>query len=575
MPTKTIHDANQINTPAVGDEFPIWQVSSSAQKRITVADVVAYLESALDLSDDYLLRDGSVAMLAALDMGGFAITNVGNVDGVDVSALSTAHTALSAAHTTLDGVALKKDGSVALTGDWDIGASRKIQAERIEARSNAGLKLYEDGGKGIYIEDSTGYVALGTVTDPAYMLDIAGSVDTLLRVLGTSGAYPNIALGEDATHLLNITWDSPNDEALFQTYSRLYPVAFDASYIRFLTNSGNERMRILSNGTMGYGITSPDSLVHIHQSSAGSVAASSGSVLTIEQNAETAIQILTPNNVFQSIYFGDVDDADIGAIRYYHVQDSLFFNTNAANRMVINSAGRVEPGADGTQDFGSPSRRWKDIYATNATIQTSDERDKVNVQPSDLGLDFIRALNPVSWVWADRDEAQITETKTVKRQKRQKVMRIETVIETAGNGKRVRKTIEREVDELVFELIPLFHPNGKPFMEEKRTTVIDSETGEPVEVVERVQAVEQVPVYEEVEVDEVVRQPVKLAHRRPHYGLVAQQVKRAMDTVGVSDFAGYIYNEESDAYGLRYNEFTAPIIAAIQQLADRMDLAGI
>jgi len=47
------------------------------------------------LSDDdhtqYLLVDGTRAMTGALDMGTFAITNVGNVDGVDVSAHASRH----------------------------------------------------------------------------------------------------------------------------------------------------------------------------------------------------------------------------------------------------------------------------------------------------------------------------------------------------------------------------------------------------------------------------------------------------------------------------------------------------
>lgn len=59
---------------------------------------------------------------------------------------------------------LKKDGSVALTGNWDIGAGREISAEQIMARSSLGLKLYEDGGKGIFVQDSTGNAGFGTTT---------------------------------------------------------------------------------------------------------------------------------------------------------------------------------------------------------------------------------------------------------------------------------------------------------------------------------------------------------------------------------------------------------------------------
>lgn len=55
---------------------------------------------------------------------------------------------------------------------------------------------------------------------------------------------------------------------------------------------------------------------------------------------------------------------------------------------------------------------------------------------------------------------------------------------------------------------------------------------------------------------------------RPHYGLLAQQVKEAM---GTRDFAGYVYDQEADAYALRYSEFIAPIIKAVQELAARVE----
>lgn len=47
-------------------------------------------------SGNYLYKDGSVVMTGNLNMNGSAIVSVGNVDGVDVSALSTSFTAFSA-----------------------------------------------------------------------------------------------------------------------------------------------------------------------------------------------------------------------------------------------------------------------------------------------------------------------------------------------------------------------------------------------------------------------------------------------------------------------------------------------
>lgn len=70
-------------------------------------------------------------------------------------------------------------------------------------------------------------------------------------------------------------------------------------------------------------------------------------------------------------------------------------------RFVLENGGTVRPGADDSQDFGTSSYRWNDIYATNTTIQTSDLNMKTAISGSDLGLDFVKLLNPVSYKWKD------------------------------------------------------------------------------------------------------------------------------------------------------------------------------
>ncbi len=44
-------------------------------------------------------------------------------------------------------------GTRALSDDWDIGAGRMIQTEKIQARSNLGLSLLSEGALGIFIKD--------------------------------------------------------------------------------------------------------------------------------------------------------------------------------------------------------------------------------------------------------------------------------------------------------------------------------------------------------------------------------------------------------------------------------------
>jgi len=62
------------------------------------------------------------------------------------------------------------------------------------------------------------------------------------------------------------------------------------------------------------------------------------------------------------------------------------------------------PTSDDSYDLGWSSYRWDDIYATNSTIQTSDQNFKTDIVDSDLGLDFINALRPVSFKWKKNEE---------------------------------------------------------------------------------------------------------------------------------------------------------------------------
>jgi hypothetical protein len=173
------------------------------------------------------------------------------------------------------------------------------------------------------------------------------------------------------------------------------------------------------------------------------------------------------------------------------VKGKIRFLTNngsgESDRLVIRSDGTIEPGIDNLQDIGSSSYRWDDIYATNATIQTSDERMKTDITDSKLGLDFVRELNPVSYKWV--------------------------------NYKAQHNTFDAGYDE------------DGAYYETTTTGTIEH------------------------------------VFNRNHYGLIAQDVEAALTKLGIdtSDFAGYVYDEKSDSYGLRYNEFIAPMIKAIQE----------
>jgi hypothetical protein len=151
------------------------------------------------------------------------------------------------------------------------------------------------------------------------------------------------------------------------------------------------------------------------------------------------------------------------------------------NAMTVDSAtggitlvAPLRPAADNATTLGASGARWSAVWSATGAIQTSDARQKTAIAPSDLGLDFILALQPVSYRWL-----------------------------VGGN-----------------------------------------EDGTP------------------------------RPGRRTHYGLLAQQVKTVLDALGCADFAGHVQADPRDAeseQGLRYDAFIAPLIAAVQTLAKRVE----
>ena len=59
----------------------------------------------------------------------------------------------------------------------------------------------------------------------------------------------------------------------------------------------------------------------------------------------------------------------------------------------------MSPEVDNTMSCGSASLRWTDIYAVSGSVNTSDEREKTIDPTYDLGIDFIRLLNPIKYKW--------------------------------------------------------------------------------------------------------------------------------------------------------------------------------
>jgi hypothetical protein len=83
----------------------------------------------------------------------------------------------------------------------------------------------------------------------------------------------------------------------------------------------------------------------------------------------------------------------------------LYYDYDAApsfRRFVID--GGILPTVDNTWDLGSSGFRWDDVYASNGTINTSDAREKTDVNDIAYGLNALMQLHPVSFRWKDNPE---------------------------------------------------------------------------------------------------------------------------------------------------------------------------
>jgi len=86
-------------------------------------------------------------------------------------------------------------------------------------------------------------------------------------------------------------------------------------------------------------VATPDNKLHVMESNA-SATSNANAVVTIEENADTGLQFLTPAANSSFIYFGDPGDDDAGYIEYDHSSDTLKIRHSGADSGInISSTG--------------------------------------------------------------------------------------------------------------------------------------------------------------------------------------------------------------------------------------------
>jgi len=147
-------------------------------------------------------------------------------------------------------VCLLADGSIPLTANWDIGDTIHLVTDTVMARDAAGLELFEDGGKGLFVVDSTGFVGAGTVTPYGVFearkdLALAGDGANVTRIIANNANATGICAfalycGANEQGRLQYNNTSPN---IFFTTITAIPV--------YLGTQDIVRLAIKSSGEVG------------------------------------------------------------------------------------------------------------------------------------------------------------------------------------------------------------------------------------------------------------------------------------------------------------------------------------
>jgi len=98
-------------------------------------------------------------------------------------------------------------------------------------------------------------------------------------------------------------------------------------------------------------------------------------VIDIEGTGAAAIQIKTPNSTDGGVYFR-TGSSNPGAVGYLHANNSMFFRVNSTTKLTINSDGDALPGSNNTQDLGSSSLRWANVYTQDLKLSNEAKKDE-------------------------------------------------------------------------------------------------------------------------------------------------------------------------------------------------------
>ena len=157
------------------------------------------------------------------------------------------------------------------------------------------------------------------------------------------------------------------DDKIVHTGDTNTAIRFPATDTITAETSGSERLRITSTGLVGIGTDTPAQPVHISRGSAVA------RIQSTDASTSARLEIIGANDSYSGLHMGDVDDVDVGAIRYYHAgsdPNHMSFRTGGSEKLRINSSGKILIGSSTLRNVGSATAN-SHLQIEGTTVNTS------------------------------------------------------------------------------------------------------------------------------------------------------------------------------------------------------------
>ena len=155
--------------------------------------------------------------------------------------------------------------------------------------------------------------------------------------------------------------------------------------------TGAGGLNVKSSGFVGIGTESPNRILEISDASSPFIRISD-----VSGGSDVGIELMRIGTGFNDWRIRNSG----GEIDFQVSTNDL---TSVTTEFTMSTTG-FRPGIDNSNDLGTSTFRWDDVFATNGTIQTSDRREKENIQNLKYGLNEVLKMKPVSYTWITSPE---------------------------------------------------------------------------------------------------------------------------------------------------------------------------